>query len=417
MLIRDASRLSGITPEGGMTATELAERGPWGEPVIRNRVDDTSTGGAGSGVPNERSDGQLGSVPLYAIRWMVWGERMVEIPSTSLDRWTIVGPCEIHGTAGTDQAPVMPEIGPGTMPNRRRRLNFNAGRSAPRYFDVGPLALDEWVAMKMGVFYSNEGNGWLVLVRNGQVVLERLNEPITVETARGYFKYANYRNRSINGPQVWDMTSCRVYDTDPGPFLLPASPAPPPSIPADTARPVIVVRAPARDYVATPGQPIPFEAEVADDSGTLSRVWIGRVSSDGNLEAGPFTSVPSGTVLRGSLPAPPPGVSEVHFYAAGRDAAGNEATPAAYALTVQAAPPPPDPEPDPTDPCADIAAERDAAQAEAAGLRDLVAERDRDLAGAREARDQAIETAQRAMGERDEARAVIAAALGVLGGL
>jgi len=204
-LIKDLSRRANWETEDGATVDEIAENGPGGEVVIRNTLVDGQTG-ATSGVPSERSDLQGGTVPMESTRWMIWYERFVELPTTNLDRWQVVGPNEIHGET-LDQATVMPEVSPA----KTRRLNANAGRPETRYFDIAAIKLGEWHQMKFGVHYTQAGNGWLELWRDGVRVI-RSDGATTTENRDGYWKFGNYRNADINGRTVYDISGCRVYD-------------------------------------------------------------------------------------------------------------------------------------------------------------------------------------------------------------
>lgn len=204
-LIRDLSRLSYWTPETvGATINELSEKGPGGEVVIRNTLVDGQTG-ASSAVPSERSDLQGGTVPLNSVRWMLWYERIVSLPTTTIDRWQLLGPNEIHGQTLT-QATVMPEIGP----DKRQRLNANAGLPQPRYFDMGAVVLNKWSQVKFGVKYTQNSNGWIEVWRDG-TRLVRIDGQTTAEARDGYWKFGNYRNANINGTTTMDISSCRVY--------------------------------------------------------------------------------------------------------------------------------------------------------------------------------------------------------------
>ena len=270
-LIRDASRRSGITAEAGLNAFEVqGEVGPGGEAVIRNQVVDGQTG-AGSGMPNERSDGQLGGVPLNSFRCMVWYERLIQIPSTSLDRWTVMGPNEIHGQS-LDQATVMPEYAPGTSGSRVKRLNANAGRPSARYFNLFTPSLNTWYSHKFMMNYRYDGSGWLEWWING-VLKVRVTGQMTAEQAGGYWKFANYRNAQINGTAIYDISSCRIYDTEVASLPTPGgSTPPPPPDPTDTAGPTVTVVKP------TPNQQVPgnrFDWEVTtDDPSGIDRVEV-----------------------------------------------------------------------------------------------------------------------------------------------
>jgi hypothetical protein len=242
-LIRDASRRSGITAEAGYGAYELAETGPGGNPWIRNRLVDGQTG-AGSVMPNERSDGQLGGFPLNTDRWVVWYERFIEMPTTSLDRWQVVGP-EIHGpnVSPFDQALLMLEVGP----DKRRRLNANAGRASVRYFDLGPIELGRVYTYKMHVRLSAGSDGLIEIWQDGVKKVTITGPTIFQATSGSYWKEANYRNANIDGPMTHDFSSLRIYDGDPGGFG--GGVAPPPAPAPDPAP------APAPDPAPTPAPP------------------------------------------------------------------------------------------------------------------------------------------------------------------
>jgi len=203
-LVRNLSRASHWAPENGGYLNELAEKGPGGEPVLRSTLVDGQTG-AGSTVPNERNDLQGGTVPLGSVRWMIWHERFVKLPTTDLDRWQVIGPNEIHGRT-LDQATVMPEV----SADKRRRLNANAGRSTTRYFDLGPIVLGEWHQYKFGIYYTQGSNGWIELWKDGVRVM-RVEGPTTTEPYSGYWKFGHYRNAAIDGTSIYDVSGTRIY--------------------------------------------------------------------------------------------------------------------------------------------------------------------------------------------------------------
>jgi hypothetical protein len=203
-VVRNLSRASHWAPENGGYLNELAEKGPGGEPVLRSTLVDGQTG-AGSTVPNERNDLQGGTVPLGSVRWMIWHERFVKLPTTDLDRWQVIGPNEIHGRT-LDQATVMPEV----SANKRRRLNANAGRSTTRYFDLGPIVLGKWHQYKFGIHYTQRSNGWIKLWKDGVRVM-RVEGPTTTEPYSGYWKFGHYRNAAIDGTSIYDVSGTRIY--------------------------------------------------------------------------------------------------------------------------------------------------------------------------------------------------------------
>lgn len=100
----------------------------------------------------------------------------------------------------------MPEV----TPDKRRRFNLNAGRPEPRYFDAGPIVLGEWSHYSFGIHYTEAGDGWIELWRDGERVL-RVEGPTTTEPHAGYWKFGHYRNADIDGTSVYDVSGVRVY--------------------------------------------------------------------------------------------------------------------------------------------------------------------------------------------------------------
>ena len=203
-LVQDLSRRSSWITESGANVVETPGTGPHGDVVLRNTLVDGQTG-ASSGMPSERSDLQGGTVPLGSTRWMIWDQRFTSLPTTNEDRWQVAGPNEIHGET-LDQATVMPEI----SATKRFRLNANAGLSSPRYFDIAPIVVGEWHQYKFGIHYTQGGDGWIELWRDGVRVM-RMDGPTTSEARDGYWKFGNYRNADINGTTTIDISGCRVY--------------------------------------------------------------------------------------------------------------------------------------------------------------------------------------------------------------
>jgi hypothetical protein len=171
---------------------------------LRNTLVDGQVG-APSGQPSERNDLTAGDVPLGSTRWMIWYERFVQLPNTSLDRWQILGPSEIHGQT-LDQATFMPEI----SPDKHRRLNANAGRPTTRYFDIGAITIGKWYQVKIGIHYTQGNDGWIEWWQDGTRVV-RVDGPTTTENHSGYWKFGNYRNADINGTTQYDISGCRLY--------------------------------------------------------------------------------------------------------------------------------------------------------------------------------------------------------------
>lgn len=343
VLVRDASRRSGITAESGYNCVELDEVGPAGDPWLRNTTTDASTGGAGSAIPNERSDGQMGGVPLNSDRVVVWFERFMALPNTTLDRWQIIGP-EIHGpnTSAFPQALLMLEVGP----DKRRRLNANAGRSTTRYRDIGPIEIGRTYAMKMRVRHSAGADGLIVIWRDGVEVV-RLEGPTIHTAANGsYWKEANYRNASINGTTTHDFSSLRIWDGD---VEFPSTPTPP-TTPADTTPPDLVIEQPTTGVVAS--STLPFRLRLPNDD--ASELLVG-ITASGFIAPGfePATLVEGALDLDGIAPG------SYWLWALATDEAGNE-TARSVQVNVEAVEQPPDP---PADPCESVRDERDAAVA------------------------------------------------------
>jgi hypothetical protein len=203
-LVQDLSRRSSWITESGADVVETPGTGPHGDVVLRNTLVDGQTGGSSS-MPSERSDLQGGSVPLGSTRWMIWDQRFISLPTTDLPRWQVAGPNEIHGET-LDQATVMPEISPA----KRFRLNANAGRPSARYFSIAPIVVGEWHQYKFGIHYTQGGDGWIELWRDGVRVLH-VDGPTTLEARDGYWKFGNYRNAEIDGTTTIDISGCRVY--------------------------------------------------------------------------------------------------------------------------------------------------------------------------------------------------------------
>jgi hypothetical protein len=345
-LIRDASRRSGITPENAYNAYELTgQNGPSGDVWIRNRLVDGQVG-APAASDSERNDGQIGNFPLNTHRWVVWYERFTEMPTTSADRWQVVGP-EIHGPNQNPpfpQALLMLEVGP----DKRRRLNANAGRSTVRYRDIGSIVLNQVYAMRMHVYLSAGSDGIIEIWRDGAKIdlsggtrVDKALVGATINTAiaGSYWKEANYRAAGINGPMTHEFSSLRIFDTDPGDLTGGGGGTPPP--PGDTAKPTIVVAQPmaAQSY---PLSAIPYDFVVTDaDAAVKSWVGVGGRQAASKAFTGPghYTGI-----IDAAAAGVPPG--NYTLYVDALDAAGNKAE-AWTGTTILTAPPPPDPDPDP----------------------------------------------------------------------
>lgn len=339
--IRSYREASGIRPESGFHIQTLAEKGPTGAPVLRSRCNDTDTGGASSGMANERNDGQLGGVPLKSVRTNRSIRRIVSLP-TSMRRWLVPGPYEIHGIA-LDQAPVMPSIGMyDGVP--WLEVDANAGRGPHRYFKIRPVKLGEWFWESFTIFYSNDNLGWWRYEIDGVVAAEVKGEATVAEARGGYWKFANYRSALNHGDMTYDVSDGHIGDGDPGVGAWKRGGAP---IVINTA-PVIEMITPRADTVLEAGKPVEVRLRVKDDSAVAS-LWIGRVASDGNKYLPEIKTPPLDTDLVYEIAPPTMGDvgREVHFYAAAVDDKGLAATPAAFALRVNAPAPPTDPPPPP----------------------------------------------------------------------
>jgi hypothetical protein len=192
----------------------------------------------------------LSGVEALSERYVVWYERFVEMPTTSQDRWQVVGP-EIHGpnVSAFPQALLMLEVGP----DKRRRLNANAGRSSARYRDIGPIELGRTYAMKLCVRLSDRYAGLIHISPDGALVLDLPGATIDQAIAGSYWKEANYRNAVIDGPMSHDFSSLRIYDGDVS-FGSGGTPPPPSAAPAPAPPPASNVIAQESFEGATPGK-------------------------------------------------------------------------------------------------------------------------------------------------------------------
>lgn len=342
MLVRDYRLRSGITAESGFTCYQTTDKAPDGSFWIENVCTDQSTSGAGSGMPNERSDGQIGGVPLGSYRCNVWYEMFLEIPSVILDRWMVVGPCEIHGQR-LDQATLMPEV----SPQKRRRLNANAGRSSTRYFDMGEIKIGTVYSNRLIVIYRNDNQGYLRWERTDGVstwVKEIKGEPTTVESASGYWKCANYRNAQINGTSRYRFAGGQIHDVEVP--MLPLSGQPPvEQPPIDTKPPVVTLTNPIGG-VSYPLDAIPFSADAQDEAG-IKDAWFGVVcfNADGSKhEASQHLTQPGPYVASLNLKAQGGQAGIGYCYVKAVDKNGNETTRSVNVnLTEPTVPPPPPP--------------------------------------------------------------------------
>jgi hypothetical protein len=200
------ANMNSITTESGT--------GPGGDPILRNTLVDGQKA-SWDPVDNERSDRQGPTVPNGSVRWMLWYERMIQVP-TNLDAggWMMMGPNEVHGQT-LNQATFMPLVGtawsnPPSGLLGRKILAANAGRDTHVYYDVGTLDLGNWHQYKFGVFYTQTSGGWFELWRDGVRVI-RFDGITTTEAADGYWKFANYRAAFLTGNSTYDISGCRVY--------------------------------------------------------------------------------------------------------------------------------------------------------------------------------------------------------------
>jgi len=347
---RDLRTPAGFSRENALPV-QLAEPGPTGQPWLRSTLVDGQTG-AGSGVPNERADSQFGGFPLGARRILRWYERFIEMPTTSLDRWQVIGP-EIHGpnVSPFDQALLMLEVGP----DKRRRLNANAGRPSPRYDDIGPIVIGRPYAMLMDVFLTAGSAGYIRVWRDGVLVAQFTGATIMQSTSGSYWKEANYRNALINGRSVYDVSDMILFSADLA-DQLPDWPGPiaPPTPPAVT--PKVTIAAPVRDtaHVGT----LPWAATLTDAPAGYV-LYVGLGGTDVSVTQRATDAPHAGSLDLASRPA----TGEVRtLYAALHDAAGALVTFDGFQVNVASGvivPPPPPPPP--PDPCAPIREERDQA--------------------------------------------------------
>ena len=395
---RDLRTPAGFSRENALPV-QLTELGPTGQPWLRSTLVDGQTG-AGSSIPNERADAQFGGYPLNARRIIRWYERFVEMPTTTLDRWQVIGP-EIHGPNGSDgiggsfdQALLMLEVGP----DKRRRLNANAGRSSTRYDDIGPIELGRVYAMLMDVYLTAGTNGYIRVYRDGVLVAEFTGATIYSAVAGSYWKFGHYRNASINGRSVYDVSDMVLYSADlddplpdwPGPIVAPPPAEPPPPAPK------VTINAPVRDtdHVGT----LNFSVKLENPPpGYTLYTGLGGTTVSTSQTANTFPHV--GALDLSSRPV----AGETRtFYAALHAASGALVTFDSLQVNVASSPvtppppPPPDPDLDPT--------EIEELMAEIANLRIVIAQADADLRAASEGRD--LEIARNLALKADVAAAV-----------
>lgn len=206
---RDLTRASAWTSENGGFLTEPGGQfGPDGDIVLRSTLVDGQTGASSGGPVNlsERNDMRAGDVPLGSVRWVTWHERFVQMPTTDLDSWQLIAPCEIHGNTLT-QATLMMQV----SASKHRILNANAGRPEWRWVDLGPIVLGEWHQYKLGLKYVDDDSGWLELWRDGELMASYPGEPTTTEHLAGYWKFGHYRNQDIDGTSIYEVSGVRRY--------------------------------------------------------------------------------------------------------------------------------------------------------------------------------------------------------------
>lgn len=214
-VVRKVEFYSDITREPGITAYDLTnELGPSGKNIIRNVCNDSSTGGAGSGSPSERSDGQLGRVPYNSRRRFVWYQRYVSLASNRTDNWAFMGPIEIHDEGNIEQPP----FGLCVSTNGRLVLD-NPGMSTTgnshNYFYGNPnifIDLGKWYLFEFSLRYSMDSSAYWRMWVDGVLWASRDGRNVA-STSDGYWKYANYRNANQSGDSIWDMSD--GYITEP----------------------------------------------------------------------------------------------------------------------------------------------------------------------------------------------------------
>ena len=214
-LIADLSQVSAWNiDESPSTFTAPAVQsgtGPEGHPILRSTLVDGQRA-TWDPTSNERNDITMNNpdgrqdVPLGATRTMLWHERFVQMPTTS-STWQLIGPAEIHGST-LPQATVMFEVLPTS---KNRGFIADGGSATYTRRDLGPVVLNRWYNMRLDVFYTNQNTGWVKVWRDGAVVYERTGFATTGEAGAGYWKWAHYRNASINGTSVFDLSGCRLY--------------------------------------------------------------------------------------------------------------------------------------------------------------------------------------------------------------
>lgn len=212
------------------TTRPNSERPPWeaaGVPVNRHLCNDgqrlSYTGENGS---TERSDLQDGNV-VRGLNCFEISIKMVQYPTNlSSAWWWLIGP-EIHGVS-LNQAPIQPQVlystGTGAQGTGSRNRNSaypagepryfmdaNAGRGPHRYWDMGPMVLNEWTYWRFNMNFTSGSGGFLEAWRGSQRMM-RVDDQTTAESSGGYWKLPNYSNSDVNGTRGYDWCGARVWD-------------------------------------------------------------------------------------------------------------------------------------------------------------------------------------------------------------
>lgn len=360
-LVRDYSRLTGVTREAGFAAVE---RDGW----IHSTLQDGQTG-AGAAAPSERSDGQLGGIPYGATRRNRARLRFHQLPTQRTSTWCVMGPFEIHAASGALLAPLMPSVTPGgrwtlDTPNQATAYVHDLTDDDPATPDGIQIELGREYRVELVVRYHMV-DGFIRMWIDGDLVW-REDGKIAPDTAAGYWKWAHYRDAKMQGPSEW---SCRDGTiTEPATraaALQPAGfgdltgggdPAPdplPPSDPTPTPTPSVRIISPQRGATITNTHvAITCQTQHAPPGAT---VYLG-------VAGGNHRQLPAADAVMAAVPATP-GDRWVYaaLHVAGEKVAGDN-----IPVTVAAPPPPPPPDPDP--PPVDVAAVKQQLQAARAAL-------------------------------------------------
>jgi hypothetical protein len=385
-LRRDLSRLDRWSPNDRATVHVVQGAScPYfpGDPVNAHVLVDGQRPGWDS-PNNERCDIQCCSVPRVGVggdsglHGFEGALQIVQVPTNHRDAWwyLVPAPIEFHGHTPS-QALIQPEcrvsagVGAqgGPTPYRRADLpageprlfmNANAGRSAQRRWDMGPVKVGTddtaWAMLRMLVRLSTGGDGLMEAYRDDliaeDVPVVRVLGATTIEARDPWLKAPLYMNAGQSGRRELRWAGLRWYNGLPARRVA-GGPSPPPPPAGDTTAPLITLRLPVPGQ-GYPVDAIPYDFDVAPDPAGVTDVWVGYVGpnasgvlvedSDHGTAAGTYRGTFDGRLL--NLKAPNP----VRFYVVAKDGLGNDLPRKGFEIGVLPVEPEPEPEPEPPPP-------------------------------------------------------------------